>query len=147
MTDSLIILTLEDWFDESPTVLEADIYHEARGNTTWTDEDDDDLKNQALLRAWDYLCGLDWINGVFDDELPNKIKYAQIMAALEELQNPGCLNPVLSSEDYIESKNLAGAIIKTYRPNAPVKKRFLAVESLLKSYVRNMGAAVELVRG
>lgn len=140
-------LSLDDWIDDMATYDEADTYHTARGQTTWTNETDDDVKTSALLRAWDWLSGLNWIDGVFDEELPVKIKYAQIVAALEELQTPNCLNPVLSAEDYLESKNIAGVIVKTYRPNAPAKKRFLAVESLLKSYVRNMGAAVELVRG
>ena len=135
--------TIDDW--EQATVEEADDYHDARGNTLWTGEDED--KTQALQRAWDYLRGLDWLDDVFDTELPDDVKSAQIVAALEELKDPGCLQPELSAENYIQSKDIAGAIVKTYRASAPVKKRFLAVESLLRRYVRNLGAGVELRRG
>lgn len=140
--------SLEDWALEMATTTEADSYLELRGKTDWVDSEDDDAKNQALQRAWDYLSGLDWYDDVFDTELPVRVKNAQIVAAYEEFLSPGCLQPSLSAENYLESKNLAGAIVKTYRANAPVKKRFLEIESLVRQFVRNLGGCcVELRRG
>jgi hypothetical protein len=139
-------LTLDDWIDSKPTVDEADIYHEARGNSLWTGTDT--VKEQALQRSWDYLRGLDWLDGVFDDELPDDVKNAQIVAALEELKEPNILQPVITKDDYLESKNVAGVIIKTYRANAPTRKKILALDSLLRAYLRSSGnAAIEIMRG
>lgn len=143
------VITIDEWVDDMATIQDADTYLSYRGYNDWVDADDDDLKNQALQRAWDWLEVLDWFDGVFDDGLPDKIKNAQILAAYEEWKSPNCLNPVLTPDNYLLDKNVAGVIIKTYRPNAPVKNRYLNIESLLNPYLRNRSsnAAVELLRG
>jgi len=134
--------TIDDW--SQATTAEADTYHASRGNALWTGTST--LKSQALQRAWDYLRGLDWLDDVFDTELPADIKNAQIVGALEELKSPGVLSPALTADNYLSLKKLPGGIEKQYRPGAPVKKRFLAMEALLKPYLRSYGT-VELRRG
>ena len=84
---------MENWATSLATIEEADAFLDARGKTDWSSSPDDDLKGYALQRAWDYLCGLDWISGVFSFELPDKVKYGQIVAAYEEFKNPNCLQP------------------------------------------------------
>jgi len=143
-TDISTLKTIDDWEDDAATSSDADTYHAARGNSDWTGETAD--KTQALQRAWDYLRGLSWIPGVFDTELPDDVKSAHIVAALEELKDPGVLLPELTADNYLESKNLAGAIEKKYRPGAPAWKRFRALEVLLKGYIYGQGN-IELMRG
>jgi hypothetical protein len=128
------------------TTSTADDYHDLRGNSTWVDGDDED-KEQALYRAWDYLRGLNWLDDMFDTELPDDVTRAHIVAAYEELKSPGCLQPIISNNDHLIEKNIAGVIIKKYRPGAPSRKRFLEIESLLKKYVTGLGSSVELRRG
>lgn len=137
-----VVKTIDDW--DQATVTEADTYHTARGNATWTGEDA--VKTQALQRAWDYLRGLSWLPGVFDTELPDDVKSAQIVGALEELKDPGVLLPALTADNFVESKDTAG-LKKSYRPGAPAWKRFRAMEVLLNGYVSGIGAGVELRRG
>jgi hypothetical protein len=132
---------LENWASSMATTEEADTYLDARGKTDWSLSTDDDAKGYALQRAWDYLCGLDCITGVFTLELPDKVKYGQIVAAYEEFKNPNCLQPALTADDFVESKNIAGVIQKTYRQDAPITKRFIEIESLLKPYLKNKNSS------
>ena len=136
--------TIDDYEDDQATIAEADAYHDARGNATWTGTDT--AKQQALTRAWDYLRGLRWLPGTFATELPDDVKSAQIVAALRGLVTPGCLLPDLTREDFLESKNIAGAIVKEYRSGAPAWKRFREIEVLLRQYIVGRGC-VELGRG
>lgn len=121
---------ITDW--DQATAAEADTYHNLRGTSLWTGSDE--VKTQALQRAWDYLKGLNWLPDVFDTELPDDVKNAQIVAALEELQVPGALAPTLNADNYLSSKDVAG-IKKQYRPGAPTHKRYLALETLLKPFI------------
>lgn len=100
------------------TRAEADTYHTARGNTTWTGTDG--AKDIALLRASEYIdatfrtsfAGLkygdrseqvrEWprseavdINGDYIDHtsVPLEVEYATYEAALRELVSPGSLQP------------------------------------------------------
>ena len=90
------IITIDDW--DQATITEAEVYLVARGDTTWEDADDED-KDHALQRSWDYLRGLAWRSGVFDTELPDDVKSAQIVGALEELKSPGVLLPALTADN------------------------------------------------
>jgi len=133
--------TIDDW--DQATIDEADTYHTARGNTTWTGTDT--LKTQALQRTWDYLRSLNWLENVFDTELPADVLNAQIVGALEELTDPGALSPSLTADNYLVSKDIVG-IKKEYRLGAPVKKRFTSMEYLLKPYLYS-SSTIELGRG
>lgn len=134
--------TIDDY--SQATVTEADTYHTARGNSEW--DGTDTVKEQALQRAWDYLRGLSWIPGTFDVELPDDIKSAQIVAALEELKDPGVLLPALTADNFLDSKNLAGAVVKKFKSNAPASKRFREIEVLLSGYVYSHGN-IQMMRG
>jgi hypothetical protein len=89
---------------------------------------------------------LTWLDDIFVSELPENVKSAQIVAALRELADPGCLLPDISRDDFLTSKNIAGAIVKSYRSNAPAWKRYREIEALLKPYVVSYGNS-RTVRG
>jgi hypothetical protein len=133
---------------DQATIAEADAYHAARGNATWTGTDE--LKTQALTRAWDYICGIRWVVGIFDDvylgdDAETAAQNAQIVAALRELVTPGVLLPDLSSSDFLEEKEIPG-IRKKWRPGAPTGKRIQEIEALVRPYTIGRGC-VELMRG
>lgn len=139
-----IRIDIDDYWEQA-TVDEADIYYEDRGISTWTGTDDE--KSQALLRAWDYLKTLRWIDDVFAITQPDDITNAHMLLALEEIKSAGALTPSLTRDDYLESKGIgSGAITKTYRSGAPAWKRFRGVEMLLEPYLISTGN-VRLVRG
>ena len=99
------------------TLIAADAYHLARGNTTWTGTDE--LKNAALLRGTEYIDQAyrsdfpgnktgqrdqlrEWprvdavdINGNYipTDEVPDEVPDATYEAALRELVSPNSLQP------------------------------------------------------
>ncbi len=119
------------------TIAEADAYHAARGNDTWTGTDE--IKTQALTRAWDYICGLRWIEGVFDDlylgdDAQDAARNAQIVAALRELIDPGAMLPDLSSSDFLEEKEIPG-IRKKWRQGAPIGKVVSEINALVRLYI------------
>jgi len=134
--------TIDDW--DQATTGEADTYHAARGNDTWTGTDA--VKTIALQRSWDYLRGLSWKEDVFDTELPDDVKSAQIVGALAELVSPGVLQPSLTKNDYLVKKNIANVIIKEYRSGATPKTVFNELNSLLRIYILN-SSGITLVRG
>ena len=139
-----IRIDVDDYWEQA-TSDEADTYHAARGNSTWTGTEA--VKTQALQRAWDYMKMLPWIDDVFAIEQPYDITSAHILLALEELVDPGVLTPALTSSDYISSKSIGnGAISKTFRSNAPAWKRFRGVEMILSPYLMSR-ANIRLERG
>lgn len=138
-----IRIDINDYWTKA-TAAEADTYFAARGMAAWSG--DDAVKTQALQRAWDYMETLPWIDDVFAIEQPNDITNAHILLALEELKEPGVLTPALTQDSFISSKNIGGAIQKTYRPNAPAWKRFRGVEMLLSPYITSR-ANIRVERG
>ena len=139
--------SITDW--SQATVTEADTYHRARGNTRWDASSNDDQKTIALQRAWDYLCGITtWKANVFDTELPEDIKNAQIVGALAELVTPGTLLPTFTRENYVVKKNIAGVIIKEYDIGGPVQSILTEMRALLKRYMWDVsGINREVIRG
>jgi len=143
--DVCLRIDIDDYWEKS-TAAEADTYHAARGNDTWTGTET--VKTQALQRAWDYMKTLPWVEESFTIEVeqPDDITNAHILLALEELKDPGVLTPALTRDDYVSSKGIGGAIDKTYRSNAPAWKRFRGVEMLLSPYITSR-ANIRLERG
>ena len=138
--------TIDDW--DQATVEEANAYHAARGNNeSWAGGST--AKTIALQRSWDYLRGLNWKEDVFDTELPDDVKNAQIEGALVELTDPGNLLPTSTREDKLKMKNLAGAIIKEYFPGGSSKTSYRTITNLLSKYLVGGGSGVNvpLVRG
>ena len=116
------------------TLEEIDAYHLARGNALWTGTDT--VKEQAMVRAWDYISSRNFQPEAFDSAtLPDNVINAHAIASLEELTESGILQPVLDSENYIKKENLAGAIITEYKDSSPPSKIFSAINSLLSGYV------------
>lgn len=140
----LSVYTIDDWEDDRATVIEADTYHAARGNDTWTGTDT--VKQEALTRAWDYLRGLRWNDNTFATELPGDVKSAHIVAALRELVDPGCLLPDIDRNDFLDSKNIAGVIVKNYKSGSPAWNRYREIEVLLRPYVVGQ-SNIETLRG
>lgn len=131
-----IRIDIDDYWVQA-TYSEADIYFAARGITAWTGGENI-IKTQALQRAWDYMRNLQWAEEAFVNfsEMPDDIKNAHILLALEELTNPGVLTPSLTADNYLESKGIAnGAISKVYRHDAPAWKRFRGVDMILAPYL------------
>lgn len=135
---------INDW--DQATIEEADAYLLARGTDAEWALATDVKKTQALQRAWDYLCGLSWYDNVFDDELPDNVKYAQIVGASKEIASVGILLPSLTSDDYLISKDIAGVIKKEYRLSAPTSIKFTEIEVLLSGY-KLSNVSIELQRG
>ena len=131
----------------SATVAEADAYHSARGNSAWAGEDA--VKDQALIRSWDYVVSLRWKVGIFDgvfaDLATTAAQSAQIVGALREIVSPGTLQPDLSQADFLESKTLPG-IKKTFKKSSPAGIQFTEIKSILRPYIYG-GAGVEMNRG
>jgi len=134
--------SIDDW--SQATIAEADAYHELRGNDLWTGADD--VKTEALQRAWDYLRGLNWIDGTFDSELPEDVKSAQIVSALEELVSPGIMMPVIGRDAYLVKKNIAGVIIKEYSFAAPSSNIYSSVDALIRKYLTSGRYNASIIR-
>lgn len=138
-----IRIDIDDYWTKA-SYSDADAYFSYRGVSSWTGVDS--VKTQALQRAWDYMKTLPWIDDVFSIEQPDDITNAHILLALEELKDPGVLTPALTQDNYVSSKNIGGAISKTYRSNAPAWKRFRGIEMLLSPYITSR-ANIRMERG
>lgn len=121
------------------SVVEADSYHSARGNTAWANGTNAD-KEAALLRASEYIDARyesmwtgwpvnrraqirNWprsaaydIYGdlILENEIPTEIEDATYELALIELVTPGKLNPVVTMSDRKTSVSVEGAVSVTY---------------------------------
>lgn len=134
---------IDDYWTKA-TSAEADTYFAARGTSTWTGTDE--VKTQALQRAWDYMRTLKWIDGVFLLAQPDDITNAHILLAHEELKSSGILTPALTSNEYADEVEVVGAIKIKYRTTAPQWTKFRGVEMLLAPYIKPDGS-VEMRRG
>lgn len=132
LTGAVFRADIDDYWEQA-TYADADTYFTARGIATWTG--DNDVKSQALQRAWDYMRTLSWIDDVFLLTQPDDITNAQILLALEELIDSGVLSPAITKDDHLIEKNIANVIIKKYTSRAPAWKRFRGVEMLLSPYL------------
>ena len=122
---------------------EAEEYHESRGNSSWEDADDE-AKEAALIRAFDYLSVQNWSSTAFETTIPVKVKQAQMLAALKELSSSGVLQPDVSTG--VKSEAIEGAIEKEYYESGP-GTIFSGVENLIRPYLVRPGRKTVLVRG
>lgn len=117
------------------SLAEAFDYHEARGNTAWTNipaSPADAGQEAALVRATSYIDGrfgqlfpgvrlkgraqaLSWPredafdrdgNEIASDEVPIEVRKATFEAALRELDAPGSLNPDVVMTDRVKSEKV-----------------------------------------
>lgn len=84
----------------------ADNYHSLRANSFWNAATDINLKEAALIRAFDYLMTRNWRPGIFLNEVPDAIKKAQAEGALRELAVPGSLSPDRKRADFVKKKTI-----------------------------------------
>lgn len=107
---------------------DADTYHEARGNTDWTDNNTGD-KEAAIRRATAILSGYSWQGlrtnrrdqalawpriSVYDaegwaiasDEIPQEVKDACAEMAMRELVAPGSLQPDVTLSDSLKREKI-----------------------------------------
>lgn len=150
----------------------ADAYFSASGETGWTGESA--AKEAALVRAGRYLNGLRWIGDKVDrvyqamcwprydvplpgasgggsyancwpsNEIPEAVKQAQCEAALRYLAGTDML-PDLERGGQVVMERV-DVITTQYASGAPAGTRFLAVEALLRPFLKS-SASVDLVRG
>lgn len=93
------------------TLDEADIYHGDRLTTDWIEKTIPD-KEAAMIRAFDYLKVLPWNDTAFALGVPDRVKEAQIKAAVKEVKEPGTLQQDQTSN--IKRKKIEGAIETEY---------------------------------
>jgi len=116
------------------TLLTADTYFEERSSTVWVDSVSDEDKEAALIRAFDYLSVQSWAAGVFDEEVPEKIKRAQMVAAGKELSSPNVLQPDIQKN--VKRQKFDGAMETEYfDKNIESGTIFTEIENLIKSYL------------
>lgn len=144
---AIVILTIDN-FDSANSfveIAEATTYHDNRGNTSWSSDTYTNIqREQALIRTYDFIWTLRFRHGVFEYEIPQAIKNAQIEGALRELLSPGCLLPDLSKDDFVTKKVIVGAIETTYADGArTVYQKMMAI---LKPYLA-ISRQRRLVRG
>ena len=120
------------------SVADADTYHAAKGNATWTGTDAD--KETAIRRATSVLDGYNWQglrtngrsqalawprSGVIDkegygidsDEIPSEIVDACAELALRELVTPGTMTPDVIPGEAIKSLSAGSVSIEYANPS------------------------------
>jgi hypothetical protein len=117
-------------------LIEADTYHSNRLTDSWLESSVTDAqKESALIRAFDYLYVQDWKAGVFDIEIPVRVKRAQMVAASKELESPGSLQE--DQDKHLKRKRLEGVVDKEYFKSDPDGQVvFTEIMNLLKPYLR-----------
>ena len=151
------------------TVAEVEAYCTSRNLSAWIDEDDDEVKEQAIMRAMDYIESLNfkgdkadfentlewprigwyprggnygflYTTSNYDAMIPTGLKYAVCRAAYEEINDPGCLQVTLEKSDFIKRQKID--VVETeYELNAP-KAVYPAIEAHLKGLLRGNDAMV-----
>ncbi len=138
------------------SVAYADTYFTSRGNAVWAAAATES-KEAALIRATDYLCGLDWDgttvradqalcwprSGMTDKDgwavdinvVPDAVQRACCEMAVEALG--GALTPSLDRGGKIASVAVPGAVSVTYQPGAPAGKTYPAIKALLRGLLIN----------
>ena len=117
------------------TLEEAENYHVDRATPSWIDTTKtDEDKEAAIIKGFDYLYVQDWLAGVFDIEVPAKVKRAQIIAAEKELSRPGILQE--DQDSNLKRKRIEGVIEKEFfsmtKTSATI---FTEIQNLLKNYL------------
>jgi len=152
--------------------VEADAYHEKRGNTAWDTVTD---KEAVLRKATDYMLqnyrmswkgvrmngvqALDWprgyvyresfLNGAsssFPYLVPDNIVPVEVKNACAELALRAAtadLNPDLSKD--IVSQTV-GPISTTYAANSPQQKRYRGIDMMLRPYLTSNGVNIPVGR-
>lgn len=134
--------------DALVALADADEYHAAQGNATWTGEDAD--KETAIRRATGVLNGYSWQGyrtngrnqslawpragvvdregyGIDSDEIPQEIKDACCELALRELVTPGTLTPDLIAGDSVKREKVGPLEVEYASPSMSLSDARLQV--------------------
>jgi hypothetical protein len=116
-------------------LFDADEYHELRQTEAWLDSEvTDGQKEAALIRGFDYLMVQDWSADAFLSGIPDRVKWAQCVAAVKELSSPGTLQADVDNN--VKRKRIEGAIETEYfSKNLSSQTVFTEVENLIKPYL------------
>jgi hypothetical protein len=126
------------------TVLMADAFHEARQNTAWFAASEAQ-KEAALIKAFDYLSVQNWTSTAFSTEIPLKIKNAQCIGALKELEEAGALQPDVNPN--IKMESIDGVMETEYFEGSGSAIIPTAVMNMIKPYLKRPGMNMTMVRG
>lgn len=155
------------------SVADADAYHDARGNATWTGTDA--VKEAALRRATAYIEGayglrfvgdkytaaqaLSWPRGnavgrdtytIDSDVIPGKLADATAEAALRELVTPGTLTPDSERGGAVSETYFKAGPVETstkYRSDAPAGTAISIISHLLRNLLKGGAGQLRLARG
>jgi len=94
------------------TTDEADDFCELRALSDWTSIEVTATKEAALIRAFDYLKVVSWSDTAFASGIPERVKEANIRAAVKEITSPGIMQK--DEESNLKRKKIEGAIEKEY---------------------------------
>jgi len=125
------------------TSIETESYHETRGHSVWVDGDNEE-KEAALIRAFDFLSVQNWKSTAFASLVPVKIKQAQMIGALKELSDPGSLQPDVQTG--IKSDSIEGVFETKFFEEGP-GTLFTAIENLIRPYINRPGYKTTITRG
>jgi hypothetical protein len=125
------------------TVAESNTFATDRGYSDWVDGDDED-KESALIRTFDFLSVQNWKSTTFDDSVPIKIKNAQCLGAIRELDTLGSLQPDVDTG--IKSESIDGVLETEYFAGGPGQV-FSSVENMISPYLNKVGCRTNIVRG
>jgi hypothetical protein len=155
--------------DSYASVTDANIYHANRGNPSWAAMASDELREQALRKATDYLTqayrdrwkgyrslttqALDWPRqNVYVDESGFKTYRASNVTPVE-VKNACCelalksttqeLNPDIERQTASES---IGSLSVTYVPGATQNTLFRAIDMMLKPLLKSGGSSIQINR-
>jgi len=116
------------------SLTDIDTYHEARLTPFWQTITDDDAKEAAIIRGFDYLKIQTWKSDVFLLGIPIRICDALCVAANKELETPGNLQA--DQQNNVKRKRIEGAIETEYfskdRSSSVI---FIEIGNLISSYL------------
>lgn len=158
------------------SIADADAFHEARGNSDWTDvsSSPDQGKAAALIRGTAYIDAkyrarfpgsrtngrdqtLEWPRTdacdaegeeISSDEIPQEIKDAVCEAALRELSEAGSLMPDVDAGG-LEKRIKAGSVEIERFANGPAAPSFSIIDGILSGILKGTGSiyTARAVRG
>lgn len=150
------------------SVANADSYHDKRGNSAWDAVAD---KEAMLRRATDYMVqnyraswkgvrvsanqALDWPRSAVylqgtsiypETALSSSVVPLEIQNACAELALRAAAEDLNPDLDRAVVSETVGPISTTYDAHSAQKKRFLAVDAMLRPYLKSSGPCADVVR-
>ena len=113
---------------------EVEAYHTSRLTAPWSTETSDELKEAAIIRAFDYFSIQKWIINAFDDGIPQRVLSAFCVAANKELSSTGILQA--DQQKNIKRKRIEGAIETEYFDKNTLNGTiFTEINNLISPYI------------